>query len=91
MCGQGIQLRIGRAGREDGGILLGDSTATLPLEGTGHDGGPTGRLAVTDLFIDERDELIGEPNGDLSGHTKTVPGWDWPTDRCAQGSRLIGP
>ena len=62
------------AGSEQGGqIPLGPGAALFSAQRSSHPRGPAGRPTCSHLAIEEVDLIIGKTNGDLLGHTSSIP------------------
>jgi len=75
MPGKVGKLRILTRSSKDLSIARGNRTATLALQRTGHDCGPTRLRSSTDNRVDEINKLIRESNGNLLAHPIMVPDW----------------
>ena len=65
---------VGRAiTSQDSGIVLSQLTTHLPFQRGRHHGGTAGGLSAGDSAIQERDDLVGQPNGDLRAHDPMIP------------------
>lgn len=58
---------------KDGRIPGRDLPPSFPVHCQRHYGRPTTGRTVLDKLIDELDDVVGKPNGDLLAHTKMVP------------------
>ena len=76
MLGETIELGIRTGRRQDLSIACSDRATPLALQGTRYDRCATGLLSAVNDLIDERDKIVGQPDGDLFTHTKMVPAWD---------------
>lgn len=58
---------------KDGRVLRRDLPPSFTIHRPRHNGRPATGLAVLDELINELDEVVRKPNGDLLTHTKMVP------------------
>ena len=80
--------------------MLSQLTTHLPFQRGRHHGRTAGGLSGGDIAIQERDDLVGQPNGDLRTHDPMIPNcipkWDasqpgiwrtgtWVAETCAGG------
>jgi hypothetical protein len=75
MLGKAGKLRVASGPSKDLGVACSDRAAALALESAGHYSCSAWLGPGTDQFVDERDELVGEANGDLLAHALMVPKW----------------
>jgi hypothetical protein len=68
----GIETGLG----EDLGVMGSDHASSLSLKRASHHGSATALPAARNDFVDELDEVIGQPYCDLLAHTIMVPEWD---------------
>lgn len=61
---------------QDGGIPRSQLPPLLALQGPDDDGGAGWRVARGDEVVDESNQVIGQPDGDLCAHPTMVPLWD---------------
>lgn len=61
-------LRVARLPGQEFGVPGSGETAPLTLKGLLHKRGPTANVPVSDLLVDEFDNLIGQPYRDLLAH-----------------------
>ena len=73
VLGETVQVGVGACDGEDGRISFSDLATTLPFEGSRHHSGTARGIAMTDQVVNEGDQVIGQADGDLCTHTKTIP------------------
>src|SRR4051794_3741913 len=81
MLGQGVELVVVLGGGQDGRVAGREFTAPLPLKRSTDDRGAGRGPAVGYQPVDELDEFLGKPQGDLCAHRLMVPRWDAYWDR----------
>jgi hypothetical protein len=93
VAGKTVHVRIGTGAGQNRSIVLGPLAAALAFQGPGDCGCPAGGIAVLDEVVEELDKLVGEADGDLRGHTKTVSprdaDWDARAGRLARRSAIV--
>lgn len=75
MLGEASELRVWPGAGKNPCIPFGDGAPTLTLERTGDDCSPAALGSGVDDLVDEFNEIVWEPNGDLFAHPKTVAKW----------------
>ena len=75
MLGKACELRVRTGAGKDSGIAFCKSAPMLALERTGDHRRPAALRAGVDDLVDEIDEPIWEPNGNLLAHPIMVAKW----------------
>jgi len=79
VLGKAGQLGVWTGTSEDSRVARCNDTSALTLERPGDDRRPAALLAAANDLVDEFNEIIREPNRDLSAHPRMVPQRDAPT------------
>ena len=67
MVGQPVEIGVVAGPGQDRNVALGDLAPAFAFKCAHDDGSPTGGVAAADETVDESDQVVGEPDGDLRG------------------------
>jgi hypothetical protein len=71
-----VRVRLPAEVTEDLDLSLSIEATAFALERAGDYRRPARFVPACDQFVNEINQIIGEPNSDLPGHPNTVPKWD---------------